>query len=325
MNIILVSDWQGINYHRLVIPFGKIAQKGIAPVHIIDDVIDLLHMDLSKVDRFIFSRHLQLTPEGYKTIGMLLQENNVKVIVDVDDYWVLPTDNPAYEAYEHNQNIKHSIRRAIENAIKIADHLWTPNKLIYKQAKKINPKLTYTIVPNAIDPDEGSWSMNKNFKSGVRFGYTGAKGHTKDIDKMGVDWSNHYTYTTNIEGYDKLLHANDVSLPLSLHNYGKLYENFNVSLAPLRSGLFHKCKSNLKAIEAGFTGCALIASNTTPYKEIIVHGDNGLLCNSYPEWNEAVNSMTKKEAKRLADNLYETVREEYHIDSTIKLRANELQ
>lgn len=325
MNIILVSDWQGINYHRLVIPIGKIAMKGLAPVHIIDDVLDLFSIDLSKVDRFIFSRHLQLTPEGYQSISKLLQDNNVKVIIDVDDYWVLPTDNPAYEAYEQNHDPKQSIRRSIENAIKIADHLWTTSKLIYKYAKKLNPKLTHTVIPNAIDPGEGSWSMNKNFGSGVRFGYTGAKGHTKDIKKMGVDWSKHYTFTTNLEGYDKLLHADDVSSPLSLHNYGMLYENFNVSLAPLQSGTFHKCKSNLKAIEAGFTGCALIASNTTPYKELIVHGENGLLCNSFPEWNEAVNSMTKKEAKRLADNLYETVREEYHIDNVIKLRVNELQ
>lgn len=308
----------------MVIPFGKIAQQNLAQIHIIDNVLDLFEIDLSLVDRFIFSRHLKLQPEGYKTIGRMLKENNVTVICDQDDYWHLPTNHPGRWAYETLDDPSQSIRRAIENGIKLADHLWTPNRLIWKQAKKLNPKITYSIIPNAVDPNEGAWTKDKNFSGGVRFGYTGAKHHRDDVKKMNVDWSKHYTFTTSLDGYDELLQADEVSEPLPLHEYGSLYQNFNVSLAPLNSSLFHKCKSNLKAIEAGFTGCALIASNTTPYKEIIVSGENGILCSNYQEWEEAVNSMTPKEVKRLADNLYDTVRDEYHIDNAIKLRANEL-
>ena len=320
MNIILVSEYQGINYHRMIIPFGRISEKGMAEVHVIEDVLDLLHIDLSLINNFIFSRHLQLTPKGYETIGLLLKEAGVRVIIDLDDYWVLPPDNSARQAYEKN-----GLRKAIENGIKLADHMWTPNKLIWKEAKKINPGITYSIIPNAIDPEEGTWNKEKNFTDGVRFGYTGAKNHKKDLELMGVDWSKHYTFTTNLDEYDKILEASQVTLPLKLHEYGSLYNNFNVSLAPLRSRKFDKCKSNLKAIEAGFTGCAIIASNTTPYKELIVSGENGILCSNFQEWEEAVNSMTPKEVKRLADNLYETVKDDYHINNTIKLRADELQ
>ena len=327
MNIILANEWHGIMYHRMVIPFARIAQQKLADLYIIEDVVDLLEMDLTKVDRFIFSRHLQLQSEGYKVVSDLLKHHDVKVILDIDDYWVLPADNQARAAYESYGDPDQGIRKAIINAIKMADHIWTPNKLIWKLAKNINPKVTYTIVPNAIDPAEGTWSKIKNFNSAkeVRFGYTGAKNHTKDLQLMGVDWSDHYTYTTNLDDYDKLLQANEVTDPLPLHQYGSLYQEFNVSLAPLRSRRFDKCKSNLKAIEAGFTGCALIASNTTPYKEIIINGENGILCSNYQEWQEAVNSLTPKDVKRLSENLYETVHKEYHIDNVIKLRANELQ
>lgn len=321
MNVIIAEQFQGILYHRMIVPFGRIAQQGLADVHIIDDVLSLLEMDLSKVDRLIFSRHLTLTPEGYDHIAPILKENNIKIIVDVDDHWVLPEDNTAREAYE-----KGGIRTAIINAIKIADHIWTPNELIHKKALLINPNITHTIIPNAINPTEGQFSMNKNFNSdmSVRYGYTGAKNHTKDLKLMGVDWSKHYTYTTNIQDYNKLLKADEWTKPLPLHEYGTLYQNFNVSLAPLRSRTFDMCKSNLKAIEAGFTGCAFIGSNTTPYKEIIVNGENGILCSTPEEWNEAVNSITPRDVKRLAQNLYETVREKYHIDHAIKLRVNEL-
>lgn len=327
MNIILANEWHGIMYHRMVIPFARIAQQNLADIYIIEDVLDLFHMDLTKVDRLIFSRHLQLRAEGYKVIGDLLKEHDVKVILDIDDYWVLPADNKARAAYESYGDPEQGLRKAIINAIKLADHIWTPNKMIWQQAKKINPKVTYTVIPNAIDPAEGTWSKIKNFNSEkeVRFGYTGAKNHTKDLELMGVDWSDHYTYTTNLDDYDKLLQATEVTDPLPLHEYGSLYQNFNVSLAPLRSRRFDKCKSNLKAIEAGFTGCALIASNTTPYKEIIINGENGILCSNYQEWEEAVNSLTPKDVKRLSENLYETVHKEYHIDNVIKLRANELQ
>ena len=120
---------------------------------------------------------------------------------------------------------------------------------------------------------------------------------------MGIDWSDHYTYTTNLDDYDKLLQANEVTDPLPLHEYGSLYQNFNVSLAPLRSRRFDKCKSNLKAIEAGFTGCALIASNTTPYQEIIINGENGILCSNYQEWQEAVNSLTPKDEETVRESI----------------------
>lgn len=327
MNIILASDWHGIVYHRMVIPFGKIAEKRLADLFVIQDITELFSMDLSKVDRLIFSRHLQLKDEGYQLLGKILKDNDVKVILDLDDYWVLPADNHARTAYESPGDPDQGLRKAIINAIKLADHLWTPSPMIYKEARKINKKLTHTIMPNAINPTEGYWNKKKSFNNlmELRFGYTGAKNHSKDLQLMGVDWSKHYTYTTTLEDYSEVLQANEITDPLPLYEYGKLYENFNVSLAPIQSRKFDKCKSNLKAIEAGFSGCAFIASNATPYKEIIVSGENGILCSNFQEWNEAVNSLTPKEAKRLAENLYETVKEEYHIDNTVKLRADELQ
>ena len=327
MNIILVDQWQGINYHRLIIPMAEISQRKMADVFIIQDVLELLNIDLTKVDRFIFSRHCDLNKEGHERISELLQEHDVKVIIDLDDYWVLPSDNTAHAAYESLVDPNQGIRKSIERSISMADHMWTPSPIIAKMARKVNPKITHTIVPNAINPGEGHWSMNKTFNSEkeVRFGYTGANNHMGDLELMGIDWTKHYTYTTTIGGYDKYLHANESVDALPLYEYGKIYENFNVSLAPLRSRKFDKCKSNLKAIEAGFTGCAFIGSNTTPYKEIIINGENGILCSNFEEWKEAVESLTPKDVKRLATNLYETVKDEYHIDNTIKIRANELQ
>ena len=149
--------------------------------------LSLLNIDLTKVDRFIFSRHCDLNKEGHERISELLQEHDVKVIIDLDDYWVLPSDNTAHVAYESLVDPNQGIRKSIERSISMADHMWTPSPIIAKMARKVNPKITHTIVPNAINPGEGHWNMTKTFNSEkeVRFGYTGANNHMGDLEPYG--------------------------------------------------------------------------------------------------------------------------------------------
>lgn len=50
-----------------------------------------------------------------------------------------------------------------------------------------------------------------------------------------------------------------------IHHYGTHYEHVDVLLAPLKVNDFNEVKSQLKFVEAGFCGCAVIASNFGPY------------------------------------------------------------
>jgi glycosyltransferase involved in cell wall biosynthesis len=72
--------------------------------------------------------------------------------------------------------------------------------------------------------------------------------------------------------------------PVDITQYAQLYKFFDVSLSPLKNSTFNKCKSELKVVEAGFTRTAIIASNVTPYKEVIKHEETGILCSTPEEW-----------------------------------------
>ena len=48
--------------------------------------------------------------------------------------------------------------------------------------------------------------------------------------------------------------------------YASNYNNFDISLAPLKEHMFNKVKSQLKVIEAGFHKKALIAQDYGPYQ-----------------------------------------------------------
>ena len=51
----------------------------------------------------------------------------------------------------------------------------------------------------------------------------------------------------------------------SVQTYGQVYNEIDVALVPLRDTLFNSCKSELKIIEAGTMGKAVICSCVTPY------------------------------------------------------------
>ena len=94
--------------------------------------------------------------------------------------------------------------------------------------------------------------------------------------------------------------------------------------SPLADSKFNRCKSDLKVVEAGFTKTAIIASNVRPYKQSIIHGKTGLLCNSPAEWKEAVSKMTLEQAEDLGNNLYEYCKKEYDLHGINETRLKGL-
>jgi glycosyltransferase involved in cell wall biosynthesis len=127
-----------------------------------------------------------------------------------------------------------------------------------------------------------------------------------------------------LEDYPDKLGAKYVMSPSDTFSYGRAYEYFDVSLVPLKNTKFNNCKSDLKISEAGFSKTAVIASNVTPYKQVIEHGVTGILVKDKGEWKEAIESMTMPEANRLANNLYDYCVEHYHIDKLNQIRINSM-
>jgi len=121
-----------------------------------------------------------------------------------------------------------------------------------------------------------------------------------------------------------------------IQRYATHYENVDVLLAPLKENDFNYVKSQLKVIEAGFTGCAIIAQNYGPYtldlKPYIVKGGqinqegNGLLVESrknHKEWAKYIRYCVEhpEDVERMKNNLKETVLNEYSLENVTKKRV----
>lgn len=121
-----------------------------------------------------------------------------------------------------------------------------------------------------------------------------------------------------------------------VYTYLTHYNLIDVLLAPLKETKFNYVKSQLKVIEAGFFKKAIIASNYGPYT-IDLHNaiekggtinpnGNAILIDSkknHKDWAKNIERLVKEPEllKQLQNNLYETVKDKYNLNTTTKQRA----
>lgn len=319
ITLIFLDGLNGINYHRLMTPFLRLKAEEGVNIHFFSSFNELKEFDMTKVGSVIVSR--RCTVSNYIEFKKWLKKHKVKLILDNDDFWELPDDNPAKEHY------KKQVSGEILASIRIADEIWTPSETLAHKMRKVNKNAVYRVIPNTVYEQEKQWAEQEkdpNSKGLVRFGYIGANGHRNDLLSMGVTFENHELYCMNLMDYPDILRAKYTMYPLDIHLYAQLYRHFDVALAPLLNNKFNRCKSDLKVVEAGYTKTAIIASNTTPYKQAIIHNKTGILCSTPEEWRKAVADMTLEKAQNLGGELYEYCKKHYDISQINKERLKGL-
>lgn len=119
-------------------------------------------------------------------------------------------------------------------------------------------------------------------------------------------------------------------------SYASNYNLFDISMSPLKEHSFNKNKSQLKVIEAGFHKKALIAQDYGPYQidcvPLIEYGGkinekgNAILVETrknHKDWYKALKKLNDNPGlvELLSNNLYETVKDKYHINTVTNTRA----
>ena len=135
----------GSTFYRQVQPHRFLQQYSVFEVQ------NIKNADIDKTPDEYFKNFqlVQFTGSIYSNLESIsrLQSLGLKVALDIDEYWHLPTDHPHYAHYKKQ---KYCIK--IFDAIKIADHITTPS---YHLAGKImcdlNPNVE--VIPNGIEPD----------------------------------------------------------------------------------------------------------------------------------------------------------------------------
>lgn len=122
----------------------------------------------------------------------------------------------------------------------------------------------------------------------------------------------------------------------NIHLYATHYNNIDVLLAPLKDCDFNKYKSQLKVIEAGFFKKAIIAQNFGPYTIDCINAinkdgsinenGNSLLVDvnkNHKQWAKYITKLVNEPdlLYTLQNNLYNTVKDKYSIETVTKERA----
>lgn len=313
--LVFMDSLQGVNFHRIQTPFLRLLEQDY-PIHFFGNFNDLKEFNTDFVSHIVVSR--RCTVNNYQSFKEWLKNNDIKLVLDLDDYWELPKHFESYVQYSQRTTLE------IIQTMMIADIIWTPSKYLAKLMSRENTKAKIEVIPNTINLDHEQWKQRKKPSKEVRFGYVGAKNHSKDLNEMAYDFSKKESYSVDLDDYALKLRAKYILAPHPIGWYGKLYEYFDVSLSPIQGGKFNKSKSDLKVVEAGFTRTSIIASNKTPYKESIQNNVTGLLCSSARDWKNAIESMTKEKHRELSGNLHRYVKKHYDLDKINSIRTKSL-
>jgi glycosyltransferase involved in cell wall biosynthesis len=296
----------GVAYHRV---FAPLICHQEADICFIEKITDVEPDMWAKVTHIFASRAFPVEP--FDDFVKLCRKENIKLIIDQDDWWVLPPTHPLRGMYAEQ------MKERIIRSMKAADEVWVTNKHLASKVKKYNSKIR--IIPNAISVP--TWQVNREPSDKVRFGYIGGNHHQIDVRESTIDLTGYEAYVADVDNYPQMMNASTTIKTFPPNSYHRMYEFFDVSLVPLSSSEFAKCKSHLKMLEAGFSKCALIVSNTHPYSPYITK-ENCIAIKHPSEWAGAIKRLSENpnQVQDLTEALYDFV-QDFTMDKINELRC----
>lgn len=271
MNILGMSmPKSGCGFHRIVLPMGYMDNiKGHVTNYPSPEIM------LEKWDLFFYNR-ISIFDDKFES---LKKEYNMKVIMDLDDDWNLPSNHLNFYEYQ-------KWRPRIENNIRMADIVTCTNERLAERIRPFNSNVH--IFPNAIPFGEHQFTSEKSEDEKIRIFWCGGITHEGDLEILKNPIRRLNSYKDKIKmvigGYDQ---SNELSkyiwdkmvsyftssktLPFEIipgttpDKYMSMYSNADIMVIPLLANDWSACKSNLKILEASVKGIPVICSAVEPY------------------------------------------------------------
>lgn len=104
----------------------------------------------------------------------------------------------------------------------------------------------------------------------------------------------------------------------------ELISKVDINIAPIEENIFNSAKSENKWVEAALVKVPTVASNFGIFKEVIKHGETGLLCKTQEEWYRELKTLLLNEnlRKTIGNNAFEVCKDEYNTLKTGNRLAN---
>ena len=287
------------------------------------DIITLKKFDIIHFHKY-FGRY-----ESSKELWGKLQSYGVKIVMDLDDHWDWP------EGMELTQYLKDENRygNELEN-VKLADYVTVTTQHFAKIISEYNKNVV--VLPNGLDTKHPMWSDDPTLSDIIRIGWLGSLQRYHDFEKLRKGIKMLYS-DKELEGKFSFTLFGDMGKCIDIFDgpgflnvdgvhaseYGYLYNNVDVCLAPLETSTFNSCRSELKYVEAGVKKKVFIGQDHTPYKEGIIHNVNGMLADKDEDWYVCLRQviLNKELRDKLRHNLHDSVKSKFDITNLSKKRV----
>ena len=256
------------------------------------------------------------------------RKNNKSLPMWIDCESELAKELPPGRLYSKKENTKRCEMR--DKILSICDGIFVTTENLANVYRTLNQNVF--ILPNAVDFK--IWRTRKKLNTGkkLRIGWNGGSSHYYDFYKI-------YNELVSIIKNDKnltLVMAGAVPTELlssipkeqlevhewvsaEVHPYRLQCLDIDIALIPLAGRDFDKYKSNNKYLEFSSMGIPSVVSNTSPYKEDIIDGVNGLLFNNGEEMIKKLRVLIDNplERARMGNSAYELVKRDFNSSNIV--------
>lgn len=180
--LVISSDMAGVGYYRILNPHLLLSMsddnKEIEfDVRLLQGGIPLLDDNFLKdYNAIIYNRSLNFTPQGESLFRTKLKQHNIKLIYDIDDYWILNNNHLNYKQWKDSGSLE-----VIEFNLKNADLVITTTEMFAERIRELNNSVV--VLPNALNPVEHQWVHNptERIDDKIRFIWGGGISHIADL------------------------------------------------------------------------------------------------------------------------------------------------
>lgn len=178
--LVLPSDTSGVGKYRSVDPHVYLNNhyKDEFFVDILFDNIENVKFneyDIVHIHKFLVrGESLEWTLSKIKEI----QSGGTKVVMDIDDYWVLPTGHPLQKQYKEGGFAKFQLEMA-----RASDYVITTTT-IFADKIRDNGIDNVIVIENSIDPEEHQFKGKTEKSDKVRIGWLGGSSHVSDMELL---------------------------------------------------------------------------------------------------------------------------------------------
>ena len=175
------SDNHGVGKFRVIDPYKFIGNNYSDEIHT-DIIFDVENNDdfFKNYDVVIFHSFIHKTShEDNLNRVKWLKNQGIKVIMDIDDFWMVDQRHPMYEQIKANK-----IGEKKVELLREVDHIHCTTSIFADVIKERIKNKSVHVFPNAVDETEAQFNVAPLKSDRIRFGWLGGSSHFHDIDLL---------------------------------------------------------------------------------------------------------------------------------------------